>query len=177
MEADDVPWLLLLEDDDDSDAEKTIATLVERGQWSRVVGGWMVTPAEDDPKRARTRARQRAWRAQKRDATRRGSATRRDAADDPEFGEISGDPYPPPGPLGPGGVGRSPETRRDATRRDTSRDATRRDAEDEPRQPTYDDPESWRLPPLTEHDRELGRAKIRELGDQLRAQRADGDRP
>src|SRR5262245_41257914 len=183
-----MPWLLLLDDDeDDDDAEKVIAALVERGQWSRVVGGWRGTPrADDDPKRSATRARQARYRDRKRDAARRGAtrsrdaarrgrATRRDAGEGEEFDEILGEDPSLPTPKGRE-VGRdTPENDADATRRARRDDATRRDADDDATRVAYGGPETWRVDPVTDADRELGRAKIRELGDALRGARAKGD--
>jgi hypothetical protein len=124
--------------------------------------GWIIEAGDLDPRRARTRARQARYRAKLRDARDADPRDARDAADLENltrFGEVS--------------LSRSPmesESEREASendandaRRDDAADATRRDAD------------GWRrdATPATEAELELGRRKVRELGDELRARRKE----
>jgi len=163
-----MPWLLVFDDDDD-DAEKVISELVDHGQWSRIVGGWMVTPSGDDPKRSSNRARQARYRDRKRNAALRESVTRSNADDEPNFEDLGGEfthSRPPFG--GREGVSEAPERyARNASPRNAP-GVTRGNADEGPKRVAYGGPETWRVDPLTEADRELGRAQSAALADRLR---------
>lgn len=166
-----MPYLLV--GDDSDDPVKAVESLLDAGAWQPIDGGWLVTPRDepDDPQHAKTLARQRRYRARKRDAARREPATRRDAEtspSSPENSKIRGVIHSLPALEGQEGGSETPSrdaARRDATRRG-ERDATRRDAE--PRRVEYGGPESWRVEPLTEDDRELGRRESARIASELR---------
>lgn len=158
-----MPWLIVTDDSDDP--VKTVETLLDGGSWQPIEGGWLVTPREDPREKARARARR--YRSRKRHGERDDGATvERDAL--PGFSDqFSGD-IPHPRPLGPGGGGVSPETSR-ARDASPSRDGARGARDDgEPRRVAYGGPETWRVEPLTDEDRDLGRSESARLAASLR---------
>jgi hypothetical protein len=158
-----MPRLLLIGEGIDN-PEKAARELVDRGEWRAFDGGWELV--DTDPETADTRAanrrRQARFRARKRDARNADEPVTRNAFGDPELSEFAGE-YDHP-PL-KGGGGHSPES--NAVTRDASNAVTRNagDAGDT-------DPSAWDLgPPLTAEEREAAQARIREIGDQLRARK------
>jgi hypothetical protein len=163
-----VPWILILVEPE-ADPIKVAIDLLDHGTWHVVEGGWMVTPSLDAREKAAARARryrskQRGNSSRSRDADRHAGVTQTSA----ENFEFGGEDHSLPTPKAREGVSDtpSPSRERDAeTSRAVTRDASRDDVTE------YADPQTWRMDPLTEEDRELGRQRVRELGDALRAER------
>lgn len=163
-----MPWLLIHGDDDDDAAE-----LLKRAADCAVqlvydddghLVGYVVVASIDRAKRARAQARERSRKYRASRSPRDGaSRSERDGTD--EFGSDLGGISPSPGPKGPGGGGGSPETSRNVTR-DASRDrhAVERDARSVS---PLADASRYELPPMTDEQRETGRAAAAEIRARL----------
>jgi hypothetical protein len=156
-----MPSLVIL-DNGDGDPVKVASALLDGGQWQRIDGGWLVT--DEDRGKSAHRDRQRRYRDRKR-VTRDGPAgVTRDALRDAGFDLSGGEDQSLPTSVG----GREGVT--DTPRRDVS-DASQRDAGDarngDARHVGNADV-TWRLPDLSDEDRDFGRAEAKRIADELR---------